>query len=489
MALARLALVGASALGLTVALAVRPSPASNGSQAVAINARAGGRGGIDAALGDGATAQEANPALLGWMGPGSTEVAVGLRRDVTYYQTPRAGYGRGGPGRWNPIPTFATVFEPESVYGHGDRWRWGFGAYPGAAGGGLLIASLGPSFAYRVSERLSLGLGLRYLATRAEVEADGGVATGSSGAGAGDPRAQRPGGIVRIQPSGTPLRINGETLTFAELFSLASGGGPGGPALKVDAQGWGHGGTALLGLAWRPDRATRVGLSYRDLGLVGPVRGEARVDATEGFANLQRDLQAAQSVVLSTFLPAGGVDGRARYDFEVEGFRIPRQAVLGLARDLPRGFRASGEAKWIQWSQAMREAVFRLEGGDNPDLNEINGGPDFTARIPLHWRDQYVAAAGLEWESASGLVLRGGHSVGTNPVPANTVLVGGSGFAQHHGTLGAGYRREAWVVDLAWEHAWQETISTGTSRSSADADGARQKLVQDVILVSYERRF
>jgi long-chain fatty acid transport protein len=75
----------------------------------------------------------------------------------------------------------------------------------------------------------------------------------------------------------------------------------------------------------------------------------------------------------------------------------------------------------------------------------------------MAWEDQWVYAIGVEYAFNAMNTFRAGYNYGKNPVPDNNLNPLFPAIVEHHLTLGYGLTFGQWGVNLAYEHAFENT--------------------------------
>jgi long-chain fatty acid transport protein len=137
--------------------------------------------------------------------------------------------------------------------------------------------------------------------------------------------------------------------------------------------------------------------------------------------------------------------GQVRYDGALDNFSWPQELGLGLVvRPFPR-LLLSTDLKWINWDGALNTVVLRAR---NPRV--AAAPPHLDLPLPLHWKDQWVVAAGMAYGVTDNLVLRVGYNHANNPVPKDTLSPLFATILEDHLTAGLGYMRGRFGIDLSF---------------------------------------
>jgi len=213
--------------------------------------------------------------------------------------------------------------------------------------------------------------------------------------------------------------------------------------LDLDTDGFGVDGQ--LGVLFRPIQDLQLGLAYRS-----PCWIDSHGDAS-GNAGVQFDN-----------LGLAGARPDFHYDAEVDT-HFP-QVVSGGARwQVHPRWRLLAQVDWINWHDAFDQLPIILTHGNNADLNGVVGSSTLRDEVPLHWKDQWVYRAGVEYTLSEHFSLRTGYSYGRNPVPNDTLTPLTAAITEHLFTAGAGCTFGRFRVDLAYQYDVPNTEHVGTS--------------------------
>lgn len=188
---------------------------------------------------------------------------------------------------------------------------------------------------------------------------------------------------------------------------------------------------ARLGMQYRPAPRITIGASYTSA---------SRLDLEDG--NLVVDMSAA------------GL-GKVRYrDASTTGLRLPREVATGLAVQVSERLLVAADIGWIEWSRAVDVTRLTANGADHPDA------PGTLDLESTHgWRDQWVYAIGMRYESDGGTILRAGYNYGRNPIPNRHLNPLLASTAEHHLGLGFGYTGwNRWSLDGGIEYIFRNRI-------------------------------
>jgi long-chain fatty acid transport protein len=223
-----------------------------------------------------------------------------------------------------------------------------------ATNSALVTIDVAPSVAYRVSDTLSVGVGLdvQYV----EAELDNAIDFG----------------LIGLQLLGAP---------GAAAAGLAPGQDDG--AVRVHGHDWSIGWNA--GVLWQPRCDTRVGVTWRS-SIEHELRGEADFEVPGDAAPLL----------------AGG----AFQDTDVHAtLTMPETLAVGIAHEIDARWTALAGVEWTRWSR-FDELRIRFENANQPDSVQ-----------PEDWEDVVRVAVGARFRPNERWTLHAGVAFDDSPVP------------------------------------------------------------------------
>jgi long-chain fatty acid transport protein len=213
--------------------------------------------------------------------------------------------------------------------------------------------------------------------------------------------------------------------------------------LRLETNGWGVNGSA--GVMFRPRDDLQFGLSYESS------TGVRSHGGASGNAGAQlKSLGGPYALARRDF----------HYDAEVDT-KFPQIVSGGMSWKFHRGWRLALQVDWIDWSGAFDTLPVKLRHGNNADLNGVAGADHLQDNIPLRWRDSFVYRAGLEYALTENFSLRCGYAYGRSPVPDGTLTPLTAVIPEHTLSLGAGYSRGRFRLDLAYQWSLPATRHVG----------------------------
>ena len=242
--------------------------------------------------------------------------------------------------------------------------------------------------------------------------------------------------------------------------------------LKTRGLGW----NGSFGAQFRPSDRLSLGAAWKSMTFVQAF-GDANGSASALFTTLG--------------IPA---DPAYHYRAEVDN-QLPQTAAIGLSWQATQRVRWSLEGDWTNWSDAFRNLPVKLTQGTNATINSVAGSSSVTDEVPLHWRDQAIVRTGVELPISQrwivhNLVVRGGYSYMTNPVPSSTLMPLTAAILHNTLSAGAGWGSER----LHWDAAYQAQLpsSESVAHSSLQAgeyDNSRLQLMAQSLTVSARFKF
>jgi long-subunit fatty acid transport protein len=176
-------------------------------------------------------------------------------------------------------------------------------------------------------------------------------------------------------------------------------------------------------------------------------------------------------------------DFTATYDAEVE-LVYPQKLGAGAAYRPTEHLLLAADITWINWKNSFDKMPIRLRNGNNRTVNRMTGGENLELDVPLNWKDQWIVAVGAEYFLTPSWTLRAGLNHARNPVPEETVLPIFPAIVETHATLGVGYRWENFQLDTAWEHGFENSVSTDQSLIADEYDQSKNTVSLDTFFVT-----
>ena len=149
--------------------------------------------------------------------------------------------------------------------------------------------------------------------------------------------------------------------------------------------------------------------------------------------------------------------GKVVYDAEMTNFAWPRQMGLGIAYQIRPRLLIAADLDWLEWSDAIATPTIRVSNPDHP-----MAPPSREIPLQMGWKDQWVWAAGMEFEPADEWAVRLGYNYGATPVPDNLLRPVFPAIAEQHLTGGAAFSKGPWTYEIGMEYAL-ESVKTNNN--------------------------
>lgn len=251
-----------------------------------------------------------------------------------------------------------------------DRWTFGFGVTMPfglisefdndsrvryfATDSELTVINLNPTFAFEVTETLSLGFGVSY--QHADVQLDNAVNSFDVCTAAGGSAAQCAAAHAGPVGSGVANR-DADSQATVDMDDAAF--------------------VADLSLHWQPTERTAVGLIWRQ-GADYDLSGDASFDVSE---SCQADPLCSGSLQL--------LEGPVRADAE-----LPDTVTASVSHRVGERWHVHGDVAWTEWSSLQRVSVFNRDNGAEVSALDLNyddtfrvaGGASYAVSEYLTWR-------------------------------------------------------------------------------------------------------
>jgi long-chain fatty acid transport protein len=200
-----------------------------------------------------------------------------------------------------------------------------------------------------------------------------------------------------------------------------------------------------LGLMYKPNDRLTLGIAYTN-----------QVDIELDGGTLTADMSAL------------GL-GKVTYSqVEMSGLNQPQELGIGLAYQYNPKLLLAVELTWLDWSEAVQRNRLTVSDPDNP------AAPASLEQFAtLNWRDQYVISLGARYAIDPKRVLRAGYNYGRNPIPNEHLSPLMNTIAEHHLTLGFGWKLDnAWRVDgaIEWDMENSETYTNSETPFGSDTE-------------------
>lgn len=250
---------------------------------------------------------------------------------------------------------------------------------------------------------------------------------------------------------GATLNIAAEQASFQQTFSqYASAYGPMGPlntgGLNLANPSWAYGAGFTLGMLYKVNDMVTLGLTYKSPIWFSSLNWQA------GVQN-----QINPQTMSGVYGTPGQYSGTLNY---------PQQVAFGLAiRPIPQWL-ISVEGQWINWASTMNN--FDVSGPWNAVYHGAPAGSVSSIALPMHWKNQWVANIGTQYDLTNWLQVRAGYTYGSNPISNNTIASNliFPAIVQNAITFGATQKLGmGWKLTEAYMHTFSNT-NTGPAGSS-----------------------
>lgn len=352
-----------------------------------------------------------------------------------------------------PIPVCRRSADHEEPHlGRTSGWKFGFGIFPQAGARysikvksndffmdgvenrtDLMFVSVAPTIAYRFNDSLSIGISLNLNAENLEL----------------DGLVMQPSLILRGKPiQGTNTTFGEYLIAVRNIYNIKG-------ELDCDyLTGFGIGGR--IGLLWKVNDRLQLGLMYSPKTVMMEASGNVTLDFNRHF----KQIDVAN--IVSIILPNKGQYGfSGDYLMKLE-FDLPQQAGIGVSYLLTNNLLLAADFRWINYSDTQFELKAKVKNGTNADLNALIGGTGTTVKLPVGWKDQYVASFGLVWQSSPQWIWRLGYNYCNNPVAEEYLNPQLAAISEHHVSMGASYVLDRnLTIHTALEYALPSTLESG----------------------------
>lgn len=310
-----------------------------------------------------------------------------------YYSTPINDRMSAGIGITAP---FGLVTE------YDDTWK---GRYH-AVKSDLRVININPSFAFKASDKISLGFGVNLqkidleLTQMADLGAVGGATLAVTNL------------YTDLFPA-TPsaLQIQQATLAGATAGSQTADGKA---KLKADDWSWGYN----LGLMWQATEATRLGLAYRSK-VTHVLKGNGTIVTSTGALAVQ-----------------GNIEGKVD---------LPESLSLAVHHQLNTKWAVMGEATWTRWSRFK-------------DLTIVSDAPELNTSKAENWDNVMRYSLGLDYQYSDQWTFRTGIAYDESPIPDEFRTARLPGEDRFWLSLGASYKySDNMTIDAGYMHVFART--------------------------------
>jgi long-chain fatty acid transport protein len=321
-----------------------------------------------------------------------------------------------------------TFFLPHLYLTHriNDQVTFGFGYYsPFGIGTNWSDTSVGntvadeahlktydfnPNFAFKIDPKLSLAIGLHYVRAKAQIIRWVGL------------------------PGATPV----QSYELNAIIPPPIGTGLGANQLgrfKLDARGGAF--AVNLGLRYRFSEFWNFGFSYRTDSNIQVSRSQATVD----------------------FSPNALLGGGKERTHAKTNLGLPAIFLAGISTTMFDKWTFEFDAQYTTWND-----FDDIEINLKPGLASLGGVTDLT--LEEDWTNGWGFHLGTEYKYTDNLAVRAGYFYDTNPIPDETLGPILPDSDRHNFSLGCGYTKGDWILDLAY--MWSKFENRSTRKNEQD---------------------
>lgn len=454
----------ASSAAALLAMAVStPAFATNGMNLEGYGAKSHAMGGASMAFDTGNSAVMNNPATLGYMKEGTSEIGIGIRGlhpdiDLSYgpaadassataFYMPSLSYmRRDGAITWGAAVLSQGGMGAEygagsSIFSYGRAYSLAPVPLSGLTnrsevGVGRVMFPVG----WQVTENTNIGITADFVWASMDLQMDLD----------GDHFKRfmsNDGGSV----SGTMTTPLGGMMAAGANIHYARFDFSNGSPWIGEALGYGTG--FKLGFTQKLTRGLTIGGSFHSQTAISDLDGSK---ASLSFAGSGGGLTDGVPVTLS---------GKVK----VKDFEWPATWAFGVALTPNDRWLLAADVKRIDWSSVMDKFSMQFTA-DNTTANSGYAGTTLDMTMTQNWEDQTVWSFGAQYKATKKLALRGGASFSNNPVPNKYLNPLFPAIIENHYTCGFGYQLND-VSNVAAAFAWapkvKETNGDGMEISHA----------------------
>lgn len=220
------------------------------------------------------------------------------------------------------------------------------------------------------------------------------------------------------------------------------------------ASGWGYSGR--LGMLYKVDPSTNLGLSYMFKSNMNKLEGNGTVTAVDGIAGN---------------IPISG-------KVKVRNFNTPAKLDFGLSRQFSDNFLLAFDVSRVFWKDALKDI--------NVNFTSAMGSVDLS--LPQNAKDQTIFAVGAAYRMTPQFTVRAGYRQATQPFNENGLLALIPAVLRKHATMGFSYDfSKSARMDFAYSHAFDHSM---TNRSEFNTSApVRSSIAEDNFVLSYNHAF
>lgn len=218
----------------------------------------------------------------------------------------------------------------------------------------ILTFDLNPNFAFKLSEKFSVGVGASIQYAAADLKIRKNITDDLANKG------------IPVKDASVRSEIDADSIAW----------------------GWN------VGMMWSPLENLRFGVSYRSQ-IQHDAEGDLTIDQLSATAADGSDLSQYLGGILSQMKAYGDMDGAA-------SVTAPAWAMASVAWDVNDLVSLYGTFRWTDWSSF--------------DELKIDGNGETKSTIPNKWRDTYLGSVGMDLRLTDWWTLRGGIAYESSPI-------------------------------------------------------------------------
>ncbi|HEX7114799.1 MAG TPA: outer membrane protein transport protein [Steroidobacter sp.] len=362
---------------------------------------------------------------------------------------PLGGSG-GDAGDWNLIPSgyFVVPLTRDLVFGFGVNAPFGLrleyepdwlGRFQ-AIDSEIETLNFNPSLALRVSDRVSIGIGVSYQRLQAELT------------NAVNYSAVIAQGVQQLVAAGQL------PAAAAPGIIAANAGAEGLARVRGDDEAWGFN----VGVTFDLTDATRIGLAYRSA-IEYDIGGSIQFAAPSGAEPVGASIIQAVSA-------SGGplASGAAKVDL-----KLPDSAILSLRQRLGPNLDLLADVAWTGWS-SLEELRINRDTGETVSVT------------PERWEDVWRYALGAAYRVNDAFTFRAGVAYDETPVPASTRTPRLPDPNRTWVAVGARWApNDALMLDFGYAHLFSDDVRMNQDAGNVASSGLiRGEQSSDVDIIS-----
>jgi long-chain fatty acid transport protein len=437
-------LAGLGTTALLAAVCVAPAAATNGMDMIGYGTRSIGMGGADVAVAGDAGNVSGNPAAVAEATPNSANIGLTLLMPKMSLKHDVDGPGAGPLDSVDGEAQYFTM--PQLGYVHsigGGPVALGIGLY---AQGGMGVDFQGVNTGMGTTDELTSQVSFLRV---------------------------NPILSYKITPEvtlGATVLVGYSQCQFSVYPGTYSVGPDGKPGTGDDFGGMDVTGLSSMGFAGRVGAQVKLGPMVR-LGAMYTSESTIKLDGGNAKLNFGQ--------------------AKVNYDAEMQDFTWPQEVEAGIAVTPAKGLTVAFDVKWINWSATIDQPKLKIS---NPDATwapttPFGGGTTDTQTFAMSWNDQWVYAIGAEYAFNETFVMRAGYNYGKSPVPDGNLNPLFPATVEQHLTLGCGLNLGKWIVNLAYEHAFENTQVNNNTDQSVNMFGPGLEVSHSQNTVSLETTY